>query len=101
MVHERTVGPHVWSDGYRSFLTVIAPNGGVAKSENSGTGVWRQSVVPGRYRIASTQRQCDPGCANLMEPSDQCTRDLAVTGAATEVTITVREGRGCTIDAAA
>ena len=76
----------MWSDGYRSFLTVIAPNGGVAKSK-PGTGVWRQSG-PGRYRIRRAGAECDPGCANLMEPSDQCTRDLAVTGAATEVTIT-------------
>jgi zinc D-Ala-D-Ala dipeptidase len=58
----------------------------------------RRTVPPGRYRVISYQRPCAGNCSFLDPPVDRCARRVRIlSGGLTEVSVTVRPGRGCTM----
>ena len=57
-------------------------------------------VPAGDYVLKSWQRPCDGNCGYLDPPTDECQSALALpSGEHVRVTITLRPGHGCSIDA--
>ncbi len=58
----------------------------------------RRRLPPGRYRVISFQRPCAGNCDLLDPPADRCARPVRVlSDGLTQVRVTVRPGRGCTM----
>jgi hypothetical protein len=56
----------------------------------------RRRLAAGEYVVRSYQRPCDGNCSTLDPPTDRCARRVRVlTDGLTEVSVTVRPGRGC------
>jgi len=58
----------------------------------------RRRLAAGRYRVTSFQRPCDGNCGTLDPPTERCARRVRILSRGlTEVAVTVRPGRGCTM----
>jgi D-alanyl-D-alanine dipeptidase len=58
----------------------------------------QRRLGPGRYRVTSYERPCDGNCSFLDAPTDRCSRRVRIlSDGVTEVNVTVRPGRGCTM----
>jgi D-alanyl-D-alanine dipeptidase len=58
----------------------------------------RRRLRPGNYTVRSFQRPCAGNCSRLDPPTDACMRPIRVlSDGLTEVSVTVRRGRACTM----
>jgi D-alanyl-D-alanine dipeptidase len=90
----------VYTEGSVSFVRVRDSNGDmvVRRRVLKPRFRMRRKLRPGRYRVISYQRPCDGNCSFLDPPVDHCTRAVRVlSGGLTEVGVTVRPGRRCTM----
>ncbi|HEV7845630.1 MAG TPA: M15 family metallopeptidase [Thermoleophilaceae bacterium] len=90
-----------YTEGAVSFVRVRDSAGRLAVSRrvrHRPSFRLRRRLPAGRYRVVSYQRPCDGSCSSLDEPTDRCARRIRVlSGGLTEVSVTVRPGRGCRI----
>lgn len=57
-----------------------------------------RKLRPGRYRVISYERPCDGNCNLLDPPTGRCSKRIRVlSGGLTDVRVTVRPGRACTM----
>jgi D-alanyl-D-alanine dipeptidase len=88
-----------YTEGAVSFVHVRDSSGGLVLSRrvrHRPSFRLRRRLPAGRYRVVSYQRPCDGNCSLLDEPTDRCARRIRVlSGGLTEVSVTVRPGRGC------
>jgi zinc D-Ala-D-Ala dipeptidase len=90
----------VYVEGSISFVRVRDRSGELVVRRRTAKPRFRmlRRLPPGRYRVISYQRPCDGNCSLLDPPADRCTRRVRIlSGGRTEVRVTVRPGRGCTM----
>jgi D-alanyl-D-alanine dipeptidase len=90
----------VYVEGSISFVRVRDADGAVVVRRRTARARFRmrRKLPPGRYRVVSYQRPCDGNCMLLDPPVDRCARRVRVlSGGRTEVRVTVRPGRPCTM----
>ncbi len=106
-VFDMSEGAYV--EGSYSYVRVERPQGGklleerLPDGEPAGQEKFVSDVIlrldPGDYRLVSFQRPCDGSCDSLDPPTDECERVIRVTRREALVTVTVRPGEACTIEA--
>ncbi len=90
----------VYIEGSISFVRVRAADGEVVVRRRTAKARFRmvRKLPPGRYRVVSYQRPCDGNCGFLDPPTDRCARRVRVlSGGLTDVRVTLRPYRGCTM----
>ena len=90
----------VYVEGSISFVRVRDRSGDVVVRRRTVKPRFRmrRTLRPGRYRVISYQRPCDGNCSFLDPPVDRCARRVRIrSGGRTEVSVTLRPGRGCTM----
>jgi D-alanyl-D-alanine dipeptidase len=95
---DRSRGLYV--EGAVSFVRVRSTRGWVvvARRVRKPRFHMTRRLAPGRYRVISYQRPCDGNCRLLDPPTDRCARPVRIlSGGLTEVGVSVRPGRGCTM----
>jgi zinc D-Ala-D-Ala dipeptidase len=90
----------LYVEGSISFVRVRDSHGGLVVRRRTAKPRFRmrRSLRPGLYRVISYQRPCEGNCDFLDPPTDRCARRVRIrSGGLTEVAVTVRPGRGCTM----
>ncbi len=90
----------VYTEGSISFVRVRASDGHALVRRRVSKPRFRmlRKLRPGRYRVISYQRPCAGNCSLLDPPVDRCARAVRIlSGGRTEVGVTVRPGRRCTM----
>jgi zinc D-Ala-D-Ala dipeptidase len=94
-------GAPLYHEGAVSFVRVRGAGGALAvrrRVKHAPRFRMRRQLPPGRYRVISYQRPCAGDCEQLDPPTDRCARRVRIlSGGLTEVAVTVRPARGCTM----
>ena len=90
----------LYTEGSISFVRVRDAHGDMVVRRRTSKPSFRvlRKLRPGRYRVIAYQRPCDGSCQRLDPPVDRCARRVRVlSGGLTEVGVTVRPRRHCTM----
>jgi zinc D-Ala-D-Ala dipeptidase len=96
-----SAGRPVYTEGAVSFVRVRDASGDTVvrrRVQHKPRFRMVRRLPPGRYTVVSYQRPCDGNCSLLDPPTDRCARRVRIlSGGLTDVSVTVRPGRGCRI----
>ena len=92
----------LYAEGARSYVRIeTVAEEQLVELELEPTAAGHEATIrldPGDYRLVSWQRPCDGSCDSLDSPTDECSKQFAVSPRTAPVaSIEVRAGEGCTI----
>ena len=92
----------LYAEGARSYVRIeTVAEEQLVELELEPSAAGHEATIrldPGDYRLVSWQRPCDGSCDSLDSPTDECSKQFAVSPRTAPVaSIEVRAGEGCTI----